>query len=181
MCILDIRRHAQRMKPSQNLSSQGKKLAQSTVNQNFKYDWVATSGLGRADESAVAMGQNVNQRIEALGFLPRDIFDRVGWPANLDIVASVIKNHDDISGYASRQASIWRKIASRLTQNQHALIISHGIIAELGMVASLPNVNHSTWGKAIGYCEGMRLFFDGNKFSHCEMLRVADKDYMVSN
>jgi hypothetical protein len=43
---------------------------------------------------------------------------------------------------------------------------------EAGTVACLPNADHAEWGDGYGYCEGVRLAFDGNDFVDAEILRV---------
>ena len=90
MQTLDIRRHAQRLKPSQRLSEQGKKLAQSVISKNLQYDLVVTSGLGLADETAFAMVQHVDETIESLSYLPQEIFDKIGWPVDISVIANKI-------------------------------------------------------------------------------------------
>lgn len=47
-----------------------------------------------------------------------------------------------------------------------ALVVTHGLFVEAGAIASLPEADHGSWGGAIGYCEGVRLTFDGT-FENC--------------
>jgi hypothetical protein len=51
--------------------------------------------------------------------------------------------------------------------------ISHGGLIEAGAVGCLPEAEHAAWGGPCGYCEGVRLFFDGEQFVRGEVLRVA--------
>ncbi len=53
------------------------------------------------------------------------------------------------------------------------MIISHGGIVEAAAVACLPGADHGSWGAYCGYCEGIRLFFDGEQFVNGEILRVG--------
>ena len=46
------------------------------------YDLVVTSTIPpRAIETAIAMGFEVNQTIEALGHLPETVAETIGWPS----------------------------------------------------------------------------------------------------
>ena len=54
------------------------------------------------------------------------------------------------------------------------LIISHGGIIEAGAVGSLPTADHAAWGRALDYCEGVRLIHDGSHFTDLEVLRLTD-------
>ena len=54
------------------------------------------------------------------------------------------------------------------------------MIVELGAVGSLPGAGHAAWGEAIGYCEGVRVVFDGER-RHGEILRVPDEHRLIEN
>ena len=56
------------------------------------------------------------------------------------------------------------------------LAISHGGIVEAAAVACLPDADHAAWGDTLGYCEGVRLVFDGERFVRGEILRVCRGD-----
>ena len=77
-------------------------------------------------------------------------------------------------------ADTWRGIAQRIPDSTQALIITHGGLVEAGAVAAVPDQPHDEWGGPIGYCEGVRLTFDG-RFTSCEILRVPDEYHLVEN
>ena len=64
-----------------------------------------------------------------------------------------------------------REIAESLDDGQSALLVSHGGMIEAGAVAALPDADHQGWGAGLGYCEGVRLSFDGTNFTSAEILR----------
>ncbi len=60
------------------------------------------------------------------------------------------------------------------------MVVTHGLFVELGAVASLPDADHAAWGEPIGYCEGIRLIFDGHE-RRGELLRVPDAYRLIEN
>lgn len=141
---------------------------------------MVTSDLERAIQTAEAMGHKVNQTEHDLGFLPKSIFTHIGWPVALERVAQSLSD-PATNAYAQNQLAVWQNIITQTPQNGRALIITHGLIIELAMVVSMPNSVYKDWGQAIGYCEGIRLTFDGEKFTKPEILRVPEEHYNAEN
>ena len=180
MRMLEIRRHTMRRKPGAHLSQQGIDLARLIGGRSGPYSLVVTSTVPRAIETAIAMGFEVNETLEALGHLPEDAFAEIGWPRSFAQVAQAMKPGGPATQFAQAQASLWRMIAERIPDGQLGLIISHGLFVELGTRASLPEVDPATWGGPIGYCEGIRLVFDGGCRSG-EILRVDAALQLIDN
>ena len=181
MRILEIRRHSMRQKPSVHLSPEGVTLAALAGRDSGTFHQVITSTLPRAAETAVAMGQNVDRMIEALGNLPGDVFAGLQWPAPFAKVALTVAREGACARFAVQQARLWARIAEQLPMSQRALIVTHGGFVELGAIGCLPGADHSTWGDAIGYCEGVRLSWDGGRFIRCEMLRMPQAHRLIEN
>ncbi len=180
MKTLIIRRHAQRTKPGQNLSQTGINLAKRVTLDTQHFDLVATANIPRAIQTAIAFGHEVTMLNDALGHLPKKIFAKCGWTKALPQMSVAISNHKSVANFARTQANLWKNIAHQIPNSGHALIISHGAIIELGMLASLPDANHKNWGPAIGYCEGIRLTIKGNIITG-EILRVPSEFHQVQN
>ena len=89
-------------------------------------------------------------------------------------MSAAISNHKSVATFAQKQADLWMSIANQIPDSGSALIISHGAIIELGMLASLPDADHASWGQAMGYCEGIRLKISNNHTSG-EIIRVPQK------
>tara|TARA_B100000749_G_scaffold270232_1_gene249806 strand:- start:969 stop:1235 length:267 start_codon:yes stop_codon:yes gene_type:complete len=68
--------------------------------------------------------------------------------------------------FADEQFRIWTGIVQKIPDGGKALVVTHGLFVEAGAIASLPEADHGSWGGAIGYCEGVRLTFDGT-FENC--------------
>ncbi|MBL1420024.1 MAG: phosphoglycerate mutase family protein [Alphaproteobacteria bacterium] len=180
MKTLEVRRHTMRAKPNLHISPEGIALTKTVAISQSKFDYVVTSDLERAIQTAEAMGQKVNHTEHDLGFLPKTIYNHVGWPVALEHVAQSMSD-PATNAYAQNQLAMWQNIITQTPQNGHALIITHGLIIELAMVACMPNAMHKDWGQAIGYCEGIRLTFDDNKFTKSEILRVPKEHYNAEN
>jgi len=64
------------------------------------------------------------------------------------------------------------EIVRALPENGCALIITHGGIVEASAIGCLPAATHFADDAACGYCEGVRLTFDGDIVVNVETLRI---------
>ncbi len=169
-----------RRKPSEHLSQDGISLARLVGEEFGTPALVVTSNIPRAVETAIAMGFEVQETLEALGYLPDEVFREVGWPSPFAEVARAVAASTEVAGFAHEQAELWRSIVDRVGDGERALIVTHGSFVELGAVASVPNVDHGAWGEPIGYGEGVRLSFE-NTLVGWELLRLPDSLHLVEN
>ena len=102
------------------------------------------------------------------------------WPLPFAHVAELVGAGGTAGGFANRQVEIWRGVIESVPDSGRALIVTHGGIIELGAVAANPGGPHQSWGGPIGYCEGVRLTFDG-RFRDCRVLRVPVKYRLIKN
>ena len=185
MPTIDHRRHAMRTKPGQHLSRTGVDLARRVGAGEFgsvaRYDLVVTSTVPRAYETAIAMGFAVDEQLEVLSTLDEAVMDELQWPLDIGEAARVFLGGGPAGQFARDHAEVLRGIARRLPAGGAALVISHGGIVEASAIALLPDADHRSWGPAIGYVEGVRLFFDGDTCVCAELLRVGEDDYLVMN
>lgn len=172
MRILEIRRHTQRNVPQPHLSQIGVDLARQAGNKMGKFDRVVTSTVPRAVETAIAMGYAVDEQIEQLGMMGEDVGAEIQWNVGFAEWSRVVKRGGAAARFAQSQAEIWRSIVRALPDNSRVLIITHGGIVEAGTIGCLPANTHITAEAACGYCEGVRLTFEGDTVIHLEMLRV---------
>jgi broad specificity phosphatase PhoE len=181
MRILEVRRHTMRRKPGAHLSQDGIFLARLVGSTAGPFSRVVTSPIPRAVETAIAMGYEVHETLDALGHLPEDVFKEVGWrPNSFTRFAQAIALGGSAAKFAGEQARLWQSIVAQIPDSQQALIITHGGFVELGAVACLPEADHGAWGGVLGYCEGVRLSFDGECRS-CEILRVPEAYHLLEN
>jgi broad specificity phosphatase PhoE len=173
MKTIEIRRHSIRQKPGDHLSQQGVTLAR-LVGQNLgPFDRVVTSTLPRAFETAIAMGFAVDEQNELMSTYGNAVEREAPWPLSLAGYAEVVGNGGAAAKYANQLAAVYTKLANFLADGRAALVINHGGVLELGAVACLPDADHIAWGSHFDYCEGVRLFWEDDKFVNAEILRVS--------
>ena len=171
MKTLEIRRHSVRSQPGDHLNQTGVTLAR-LVGQNIgPFDRVITSTLPRAFETAIAMGFAVDGQNELMSSYGSNVEREVPWPQPFDMYAEFVKRGSAAAKYAQKLAKVYRGIMEYIAEGRSALVINHGGVVELGVVECLPDVDFSTWGGPVNYCEGARLYWE-DKFIRAEVLRV---------
>ncbi len=170
-----------RRKPGQHLSQDGIHLARLVGETSGPYSLVVTSPVPRAIETAIAMGFEVDGTVESLANIPRGVQRSIdAWPCPFSAVSGAVGSVGPAAEFGAELARVWRGIVERIPESTRALIVTHGGLVEVGAVAALPDHPHEDWGGPIGYCEGVRLTFDGG-FTGCEILRVPDEYRLIEN
>lgn len=172
MRTLEIRRHSMRLKPGQHLSQAGVDLARLVGMRAGPFDRVITSPVPRAFETALAMGFAVDEQMEEFGLMPKEVGAEVPWPADFAVWADAAWKGGATTRYVQALAAIYHSIAGRLPDGGAALIIHHGGIVEASAVACLPDADFTTWGPFSRPCEGVRLEYEGGRFTNGRPLRV---------
>lgn len=173
MKTIEIRRHSIRLRPGGHLNQAGITLAR-LVGQNLgPFDRVVTSTLPRAFETAIAMGFAVDEQVEWMNTCGEDVGREVLWPQPFIAYVKAVKRGGAAARYADQLAQYYASLADYLADGRSALVINHGGVLELGVVASFPDADYESWGEAVDCCEGARLFWEDVKCVNAELLRVA--------
>ena len=173
MKTIEVRRHSIRSQPGDHLNQTGVTLAR-LVGQNLgRFDRVVTSTLPRAFETAIAMGFAVDEQMELMSTYGNEVGREAPWPLSCAGYAEVVRKGGAAARYADQLADVYAKLANYLADGRKALVINHGGVLELGAVACLPKADHVTWGSHFEYCEGIRLFWDDDRFVDGEVLRIS--------
>lgn len=172
MKILEIRRHSIRLKSSGHLSQEGINLARSIGQGLGPFDFVATSTLTRALETAVAMGFAVHEQVELMSTYGAAVEAEAPWPLPYFHYSEIVKRDGVAAKYAYQLFDYYADIMNKIVEGGSALVVNHGGVVELGTVACLPDENFSLWGDEASYCEGARLYWENNKFVKGAVLRV---------
>lgn len=180
MSVLEVRRHTMRSKPGQHLSQSGVDLANYVGKLTGPFDTVVCSEIPRAIETAIAMGFAVDLHIAGLGVLPDTIYSAIEWPKSLKRISALVNADEACRSFAHKQANHWRTVLDQLSDQQTALIVTHGGIIELGAIAFAPDTDHASWGGPIGYCEGFRFSRNEDGIA-CEVLRVPSRFQLIHN
>ena len=170
-----------RRKPGQHLSQDGIDLARLVGETSGPFSLVVTSPIPRAIETAIAMGFEVDETDESLTNIPNDVQRSIQyWPSPFSAVSHAVNSGGPAAKFGAELAGVWRSIVERIPDSTQALVVTHGGLVEVGAVAAVPDFPHGEWGGPIGYCEGLRLTFDG-RFTSCEILRVPDEYHLIEN
>jgi broad specificity phosphatase PhoE len=170
---LEHRRHSRRDPGALHLNASGRTLARAVGAELPRFDRVLTSPKPRAVETAEEMGRTVDAHLTALGEMPEEIGRAVDsleartFAEYLDLV----HRNQEVATYATRQSALWQRELERVPEGGDLLLISHGGLIELGAVSALGE-RVRTWGPPLGYVEGVRLSWDGRRWSSGEVLRV---------
>jgi broad specificity phosphatase PhoE len=170
---IEVRRHSIRSKPGDHLNQSGVRLARRVGEHIGPFDRVVTSTLPRAFETAIAMGFAVDEQNELMSTHGRDVEREAPWPLSFATYAEVVQDGGAAARYARQLAAVYSKLADRLADGRAALVINHGGVLELGVVACLPGADYASWGDAVDYCEGARLFWEDGKCVNAEVLRMS--------
>jgi broad specificity phosphatase PhoE len=173
MKILEIRRHSIRAKTGEHLNQQGVTLAR-LVGQNLgPFDRVVTSTKPRAFETAIAMGFAVDEQNELMSVYDDEVSIEAPWPQPFATYAEAIGQGGAAAKYGKKLAAYYAELADYLAEGRAALVINHGGVLELGVVACLPGTDFGPWGGSANYCEGAKLYWDDGRFVKGEVLRVS--------
>lgn len=174
MRTIEIRRHSMRAIPGVHLSQEGVALARRLGQELGPFERVVTSTLPRAFETAIAMGFAVNEQVELISTYGDAVEQEAPWPQSFAAYAKAVGRDKAAARYAQQLADYYRDLAASIADGQAALVINHGGIVELGIVASFPDADYESWGDAVSYCEGARLSWQDGKCVHAELLRVRN-------
>jgi len=179
MRYLEVRRHSKRIRPEQHLSQWGVNLARRVGETIGSFERVVTSPLPRCVETAVAMGFAVTETIDELAgdnHLGERFpgINQMDWAAGCAGFVPLIASLDSLATFVENQACLWRAIVEAIPEDGSALLVGHGgAFLDGTAVFCLPEVDHRAWGAVSRYCEGIRLQFDGERFTDGEVLRVV--------
>lgn len=168
---LEIRRHAERHKPGSNLNASGVDLAKRASTRDRAYALVVTSPMPRAVQTAVAMGHGVDEEDWTLASMGRLVSESIIFDAGFAAIHRAIRSDRAAALFAELQALQLRHYLTRVESGESVLVVSHGGIAEAGIIGLLDGANVSGFGPSFDYCEGARLQIDGNRCTSVQLLR----------
>lgn len=172
MKILEVRRHSIRSMGGDHLNQKGVTLARKVGQGIGPFDFVATSALPRAFETAIAMGFAVHEQNELMNTYGGAVEREAPWPLPYFHYSEIVKQDGAAAQYAHQLADYYSSVMEGLAEGGSALVVNHGGVVELGVVACLPKMDFKPWGDAVDYCEGARLFWDAGRFVSGEVLRL---------
>lgn len=172
MKTLEIRRHSIRSQGGNHLNQKGVSLARKVGQGMGPFHFVTTSTLPRAFETAIAMGFAVNEQNDLMNTYGGEVEREAPWPMPFFHYSEIVRQDGAAARFAYQLMDYYAAILDRIDDGDSALVVNHGGVVELGVVACLPEADFSTWGDSVDYCEGARLYWDEGRFTRGEVLRI---------
>jgi broad specificity phosphatase PhoE len=172
---IEVRRHAERHKPGDNLNAGGVARAGKASARNRAFALVVTSPVTRAVQTAVAMGHAVDEDDWTMATMGGSM-NAFPWQDGFAAMQRAIRENPVAAAYATHQTAQLRYWLSRIEPGEALLVVSHGGIAEVGIIGLLGDVDVSGFGPSLDTCEGARLEFDRDRVTHVDLLRFNSDD-----
>jgi broad specificity phosphatase PhoE len=177
MVTLEIRRHSVRHKPGDHLTQEGVTMARRVGDGMGPFHRVLTSTIIRAFETAFAMGFAPDGQVEWLSSYGDAVDRERPWPQPFSGYAAGYEDGWAVASFCREQAEHWRQVVAEVPDGGAALLVCHGGIIEMGTVGALLGdgvaTDWSTWAGPVGYCEGVRLWYEGGWCVGGEVVRVT--------
>ena len=185
MPIVEVRRHSLTKKGTargkgSHLSAEGVKLARHIGEQSAPFAVVVTSPSPRSVETAIAMGYAVDEHLAALGDITPEVVDEIGhherwtWHEPFVEFARIISHNGPTARLGHQQRATWIQVLDGVAPDGRALIISHGRVMEAGLVTCFWEADYASWGAPFQHMEGVRMDYDGTRFTSVEFLRRGE-------
>jgi broad specificity phosphatase PhoE len=159
--------------PGAHLTQAGVALARRVGQDMGPFDRVVTSTLPRAFETTIAMGFAVDEQLELMSSYGDSVEQEVPWPQSFAAYASALQRGKAAAKYAEELARYYTDLVNSVAEGRAALAVNHGGVVEMGVVACFRDADYASWGEAVSYCEGARLFWQDGEFVSAELLRVT--------
>jgi broad specificity phosphatase PhoE len=183
MKTIEVRRHSltkngEGRDKGSHLSQKGVQLARTIATTVGPCELVIVSPFPRTLETALAMGYAVDDILPVLG--PAETLGEVGlyerwqWEKPFEMFARIIEQGGEIAKAAQNLAEAWKTALETIPDNGKILVISHGRLLEVGLIACLPGAPYADWGTPFKYMEGFSLEYRENRFSNLKFLRVPE-------
>lgn len=167
---IEIRRHAERHKPGHNLNPRGVARARNASARDRAFALVVATPIPRAVQTAVAMGHAVDEEDWTMATMG-GAMDAFPWQDGFSAMQRALRADPVAAAYATHQRAQLRHWLGRVPPGEAALVVSHGGIAEIGIISLLGETDAGPLGASLDYCEGARLEIDGDRCRRVELFR----------
>ncbi|MHA2091540.1 MAG: hypothetical protein ACW98K_11830 [Candidatus Kariarchaeaceae archaeon] len=173
MKYLEHRRHSIRHKPGIHLNRDGVKLARKVGESMGDFDYVVTSTIERAWETALVMGYAVDEMRPELIVFGEDVNKELMMETTFSGLKSKYTEKKVIRDYTDFQLHFIKQILNKIEDEQSLLLVSHGLIIDLPLFVMFPQDDPTKWGSIFSYCEGYKVRYDGEKYLDLELMRIS--------
>ncbi len=167
---LEHRRHTERTKPNDHINQRGINLAGRVAEDIGSFQYVLTSKVPRAVETALVLGFEVDHMDDLLYHYTPEVMGELG-DKSFGAIADAIALGGYAYSYAMDQVSLFKESLDKVDEGEAVLVISHGVMVEISLVSMFPDTNHSAWGGPFSYLEGYSVGYLDGEFVNLEILR----------
>ncbi len=171
MKYLEHRRHTERTRPLDHINQNGIDLAKKVSPEVTAPKYTLTSTVPRAVETALVLGYEVNRMDDLLFHYKPEIMGELG-DQSFKAIAEAIKSGKYTASYSEDQLDLFKEVLGEVKDGETVLVVSHGSMVEIGLVAMFPEMDHTEWGKPFTYLEGYRVAYENGEFKDPEILRT---------
>ena len=172
MKYLEHRRHTERTRPYDHINQSGIDLAKRVAKQTGPFHYTLTSSIPRAVETAIVLGYEVNRTDDLLFHYKPELMGELGKQTFEDINKAIsLGKYTD--SYSQDQVALLKEAMEEVNDGETVLVVSHGSMVEIGLVAMFPTMDHPQWGKQFTYLEGYRVSYEDGEFKTPEILRTS--------
>jgi broad specificity phosphatase PhoE len=161
-----------RNKPFAHLSQAGVDLAKRVGPTMGTFDYVVTSTLPRAAETATAMGFGIHEVREELSMMSDEILQAIAWDAGFKAFHEAHRNGGLVADYCRSLRTLVSELLAKIPDGSKLLIVSHGGIVEASLLGCVDSAEIAAWGSHIDYCEGVSFQLDSGRFRIPTLHRV---------
>lgn len=183
---IEIRRHAYTKRGAargrgSHLSAEGVALARAVSKETGSFALVLTSEVPRTLETAIAMGYAVDDILT----IPADLgtaamavighHERWTWDRPWVRFAALVRQPGPVADLGTWLCTAWENALASIPGDGRVLVISHGRIIEVGVMACLPGLpaaDLATWGEPLQHCEGVEMSYGNGRFDHPRVIRT---------
>jgi broad specificity phosphatase PhoE len=101
-----------------------------------------------------------------------EVMNEIGNNSFKDIAKAVEAGRYTYS-YAKDQLGLLIESLEEVEEEESVLVISHGYMIEIGLVAMFPSMDHEKWGDPFHYLEGYRVGYENGEFKDLQILRTS--------
>lgn len=170
MKVVEVRRHAERQVPGEELTPKGKKEANLLAAFIPGFDTAYSSPLARATNTVTAMGSRLAVTDSTWG-TEKDLGSEVRPPAPFREYRQAIAQGGVAAMIGQRLRESVFRIARALPDGGRALVVTHGGYPELLAAALAPDDPMLEEEPECGYLEGVRIELDGEHFACLKVVR----------
>jgi len=168
---VELRRHAERAKPSERLTPAGKAAAAALGRSADLFDVVVSSSRRWATETAAAMGFPIAGTDPVWASLWEGFDDRDPPLRSFGDFQAAFKSETNAKTFGTRLVDAVRRLADALPDGGRALVITHGGLPELAAAAARPDDTALSSEAMLERLEGVAFEFEADRIVGIRILR----------